>query len=71
MMRREFLGLLAAFGVTGGATESKACALEELELPADVSADLLQFAQSPLRAADSLKELPLDGTPPCFVFTPK
>jgi hypothetical protein len=70
-MRREFLGLLTSFGVAVGAAESEPCALQELDLPPDVSADLLRSAQSSLRAADALKELPLDGIPPCFIFTPK
>ncbi len=72
MMRREFLGFLAAVGVAARTSDPEPCALRgELNLPADVSADLIQFSQFPLKQADWLQELPLDGVPPCFVFTPK
>jgi hypothetical protein len=71
-MRREFLGLLSAFGVAARASEPQSCILRgELDLPADISADLVRFSQFPLKQADWLKELPLDGIPLCFRYTPK
>lgn len=72
MMRREFLGLMAAFGIAAGISESESSSsLQELKLPPDVSAKLSGFAQGPLKQANWLKDLPLDGVSPCFVFTPK
>jgi hypothetical protein len=45
--------------------------IQELNLPPDVFADLKSFAQPVLAQVRYLKELPLEGVDPAFIFVPK
>jgi hypothetical protein len=76
--RRHFTtGLAALSGVRLGAaapapeSDTDGLIIHELNLPPDVLADLKSFAEPVLEQARSLKELPLQGTAPGFVFIPK
>lgn len=70
-------GLAALSGVPLAATgpapasDTDCLPIRELNLPADVLADLASFAEPVLEQARYLNELPLEGIAPGFVFIPR
>jgi hypothetical protein len=76
--RRNFAkGLAAVSGAPlravgpAPASAAECLPIHELNLPADVLADLESFSEPVLAQALYLKELPLQGVEPGFVFIPK
>jgi hypothetical protein len=77
--RRSFAGQLAMLGMAPmaaagpapPATARERLPVDELNLPAEVLADLKTFAEPVLAQAHLLEELPLKGVDPGFRFEPQ